>query len=158
VGKFFKCLGRLGILRMVPWASRELAVTHGAHLATQGFFTHRHSEFFPNPLSQITQTPPNDAIQIRCGPAFQGLRQRRSLFVVQQRRLARSLAVDQAVGTSIVEAHHPVAHDLNRNAAEPGCIGARAAIIYRCKRKKTTSLVGISCLPSQKPQLGPIKI
>jgi len=76
------------------------------------------------PTGQITQTPPNDAIQIGCRSALDGFRQGRSLFVVQERRLSRSLAVDQSVGTASIEAHHPIAHDLNCHAAELSGIGA----------------------------------
>lgn len=76
------------------------------------------------PLCQITQTPPNDAVAISRRAALKGLRQGRSLFVAQGRRFARSLAVDQAVGTGIIEAGDPVAHDLNCHAAKPGSIRA----------------------------------
>ncbi|KEQ03481.1 hypothetical protein GV68_16940 [Pseudorhizobium pelagicum] len=73
--------------------------THGTHFATQRLLAHRDAELFPDPLRQITQTPTNDAIQIRCRSALDRLRQGRSLFVVQERRLARSLAIDQTLWT-----------------------------------------------------------
>lgn len=72
-----------------------------------------------------------------------GLRQGRALMAVQERQLARSLAVDQPIGTARVEPHHPAAHDLHRDAAEPCSISARAAIIDRCKRQEPPRLVGI---------------
>ncbi len=71
------------------------------------------------------------------------LRQGRALIVVQQRRLARSLAVDQPIGAARVETHHPVTHNLHRDAAEPGSICTRATIIDRRKRQETPRLAGI---------------
>lgn len=108
---------------MMSWASRELAIPHGTHFAPQGLLAHQDAELFPNPLSQITQTPASDAIHIQRWSPFYGLRQGRSLFVGQERRFSRSLAVDQSVGTASIEADHPVTHDLNCHAAEPGGIG-----------------------------------
>lgn len=68
---------------MMPGTGREFAVAYGTHFAAQGLLAHRDAELFPNPLGQITQTPTNDAIEILCRSALYGLRQGRSLFVVQ---------------------------------------------------------------------------
>ena len=142
----------------MSWASRKLAVAHSPHFATQGLLAHRDVELFPNPSHQITQTPPNDAVKIGCRSAFYGFRQGRSLFVVQERRFARCLAINQAIGTTIIETHDPVANDLNCHATEPRGVTTRAAIIDRRKRQQPSSLIGITCLPRQKPKLGTIKV
>lgn len=69
---------------MMSWASREFAIPHGTHFAPQGLLAHRDAELFPNPLCQITQTPPNDAIEIRRRSALDGLCQGCALIFVQQ--------------------------------------------------------------------------
>jgi hypothetical protein len=88
---------------MMSWVSRELAIPHGTHFATQGLLAHRDAELFPNPLGQITQTPSDDAIKLRRRSALDGLRQGRSLFVVQKRTLSRSLAVDRPSGPRVLK-------------------------------------------------------
>lgn len=50
-----------------------------------------------------------------------------------------------------------MAYDLNRNAAEPGFMTTRAAIVDRRKREKDAEPGRHPCLPSQKPQFATIK-
>ena len=59
------------------------------------------------------------------GPLEQGL-QGRAMRVGELGGLARRLAVDQARGPMGVELHHPVPHDLHRDPANPGRLGAAA--------------------------------
>lgn len=141
---------------MMSWASRELAIAHGTHFAAQGLLAHRDAEVFPNPLSQITQTPANYAIQMRSRSALYGLRQSRSLFIVQERRLARGLAVDQAVGTAFIEAQkvsgRTVSTPLSRTTTGAVMIAlstARAAILESMTRSPRFDVSwGASSLPA----------
>ena len=48
--------------------------------------------------------------------------------------------IDQAIKTGSVELHHPVAHDLQRDAADPRRLGACRTIIDRRKRQQTSRL------------------
>src|SRR4051812_13641052 len=56
------------------------------------------------------------------------------------RGLARRLAVDQALGPMGVELPPPVAHDLNRAPAEPGCRGAGCSLVDRGQGQKAPRL------------------
>src|SRR3954451_8600206 len=56
------------------------------------------------------------------------------------RGLARRLAVDQALGPMGVELYHPVAHDLQRDPADPGRLGAGCSIVDRGQGQKAPSL------------------
>ena len=64
-------------------AGSELAVTHGTHLPAERLLAHRDAKLLPNPLGQIAQTPANDAVEIGCRPTLDGLRQGRTLLIVQ---------------------------------------------------------------------------
>ncbi|NRP18296.1 hypothetical protein LPJGGPFB_01527 [Ensifer adhaerens] len=63
-----------------------------------------------------------DALEIRCGVAFDGLSQSRTLSIVQQRRLAGSFVVDHPVETACIAAHHTVTHELQGHTAQSGGI------------------------------------
>ena len=81
-GSFFKRLRRINILRMMPRAGGEFAITHGADFAAQGLDADRDPVVFPQPLDQITQTPADNAVEIRLRAILYGLCQRRTLIVV----------------------------------------------------------------------------
>lgn len=130
------CLGR----------AENFAIAHRMHLAAQGL-ARRNTELLPLPLRQIAKTPAHNAVEVGRGSALDSLCQRRTLVVIEQRRLAGGLAVDQAVGTASVEPNHLVAHDLNSDAADTSRIGTRPAIINRRQRKQPTRLAGILRLP-----------
>jgi hypothetical protein len=99
----------------------------------------------------------DDAVEIGCGAAFDGLSQCRMLIVVQQRRLAGSFAVDQPVETACIAAHQPVTHDLQGHTAQSGGIRARTAVIDRGKRQEPTSVAGVPCLSGKRRSLSPSK-
>src|SRR5215208_452831 len=54
--------------------------------------------------------------------------------------LAGWLAVDQAVRTMDVELHHPVAHDLERDPANPGGFGPGAPLVAGRQRQQPSGL------------------
>ena len=65
----------------------------------------------------------------RDGPALDGLHQRAALLVIEDRRLAWSLAVEQPIGTAGIEPDHPIAHDLKGHAADLRRLGSAASIV-----------------------------
>ncbi|KOC74554.1 hypothetical protein AKG10_17115 [Shinella sp. GWS1] len=109
-------------------------------------------------MRQIAQTPANDAVEIGCRPTLDGLRQGRTLLIVQPRLWAGSLAIDQTLGTAFVEPHDPVTDNLQRDVTEAGGIGTRASIVDRRQRQQSARLSGILRLPRQPPQTVSIKI
>lgn len=55
----------------------------GAHLPAQCLLAHRDTKLFPEPLGQITQTPPHDTIEIGRRHLFSGLCQCGPLTIVE---------------------------------------------------------------------------
>ncbi|ANH08795.1 hypothetical protein shn_32215 (plasmid) [Shinella sp. HZN7] len=136
----------------------ELAIAHGPDFAAERLLAHRNAKLLPQPLRQIAQTPANDAVEIGCRPTLDGLRQGRTLLIVQPRLWAGSLAIDQTLGTAFVEPHDPVTDNLQRDVTEAGGIGTRASIVDRRQRQQSARLSGILRLPRQPPQTVSIKI
>lgn len=136
----------------------KLAIAHGPHFAAQRLLAHRKAKLFPKPLSQVAQTPANNAVEIGCRPTLDGLRQGGALLIVQPRLRAGSLAIDQALGTTFVEPHDPVPNNLERDVAEAGGIGTRASIVDRRECQQTSCLGCVLRLPRQSPQTFSIKI
>jgi hypothetical protein len=72
--------------------------------------------------------------------------------VAQPRRLARSLAVDEAVRAAGVELQHPIADDLQRHPADFRRLGPRRSVVDGGQRQKAPRLRGIlrpSCRRTQ---------
>ena len=136
----------------------QLAVAHGPYFAAQRLLAHRNAKLFPKPLGQIAQTPANNAVEIGCRPTLDGLRQGRTLLIAQPRLLTGSLAIDEALGAAFVEPEDPVPDNLERDIAEAGGIGTRAAVVDHRKCQKTSCLGCVLRLPRQTPQTGSIKI
>lgn len=74
----------------------KLAIAHGPDFTAQRLLAHGHAKLFPKPLSQVAHTPANNAVEIGRRTTLDGLRQRRTLLIVQPRLLTGSLAIDQA--------------------------------------------------------------
>jgi hypothetical protein len=75
-------------------------------------------------LKQIDDPPAHNPVNRRNWAAFQSCRQRRSMRVVQPRRLSQRIAVDQTVRSARVELQHLVADDLQRHTADLLRLGA----------------------------------
>ena len=80
-------------------------------------------------------------------------RQRLPLVGIEQRRVARRFAVDQASCTLGIESQHPVAHRLQSDAADLGRLVARAAVVNRRQRQQPPRLSRILGPPRQHAQL-----
>ena len=153
-GSFFKSLdGALG-LRMMPRAGRELAIAHRAQLAAERLLGDADPELLAHPLAQIDQPPAHHAVDRRDRPALDDRGQGRPLRVVQARRLARRLAVDQAVRAVGIELQHPVAHGLQRHAADPRRLGPGGAVVDLRQRQQPPRLRRMSRCQSPPPPSG----
>ena len=75
----------------------------------------------------------------RYRPALDRGCQRRPMHVIEPRRLARRLAVDQPVRTIRVELHHPVPDDLSCYAADFRGLGTRRPVIDRRERQQSAT-------------------
>jgi hypothetical protein len=137
---------------MVARPGGELAPAHRAQFAAQRLLGHRDPELLPQPLAQVDETPPHHAVHRRDRAALERRRQRRPVGVAQPRRLARSLAVDEAVHAAGVELQHPIADDLQRHPADFRRLGPRRSVVDGGQRQKAPRLRGIlrpSCRRTQ---------
>jgi hypothetical protein len=157
-GKFFERLdGALG-LGVMPEAGRQLAVAQGAHLPAQRLHRDGDAELLPQPLAEIAQPPAHHAMHRGNWAAVDLRGQRLAVRVGQQGRGAGRLAVAQSLRPLGVEPHDPVAHDLQRDMAQPRCLRARAAVVDRRQRQQTTGLGGVLAAPRQPAKLGSVEV
>jgi hypothetical protein len=87
-------------------------------------------------------------------PGHQG----RSMRIGEFRGLAGRLAVDQALRPMGVELHHPVAHDLDRDPADPGRLGAGRSLIDRGQRQQAPRLRAILGLTGDRAQRSGVEV
>ena len=144
-------------LRVVARASGQLAIAHGPQLARQRLFGDRDPKLLPDPLDQIDQAPAHHTVdgwdRTLIDHGLQGL----SLLAVEPRRSTRRPAGEETLGSFGVEAQDPVAHDLQRHAADLGRLGAGGAIMYRGQSQQASGLIGITRLLGQGAKPGGIK-
>jgi hypothetical protein len=103
-------------------ASRELAITHGGQLAAPRLLGHDDAEFLENPLAEIDDSPPHDAV---IGPLSMIAARVVRCSIAQTGRLSRRLAINQPDRPMGVELEYPVANDLKRHPANLRRLGAR---------------------------------
>jgi hypothetical protein len=151
-------LNGLRILVIVLRPRGKLPEAHGPQFATDGCLARRNAERVPEPLHQIDQPPANHPVQIGLRSGLDRSRQRRALSGVQRGRFARRLAVDQTLRSFGVEAHHPVAHDLQAHAANPRRLGPRSALVDHRQRQQPPDLFRVPAAPRQPPQVLPTEI
>ena len=137
---------------------RKLAIAHGAQFPAQGLPGDDDTEFFENPLAEIDDPPPHDAMNGRDRTALDDRGQGGSVRVVETRRLSRSLPVDQTRWTIGVEPEHPIANDLKRHAANPGRLRPTGPLINRRQRQKPARLGSVLALLRPTPHTNSIKI
>lgn len=136
-------LNRTVGLGVMARAGRELAVSHRMQLAAERLPGHADPELLPDPLAQVDQPPADHAVDGRHRPALDHGRQRRTLLVVEPRRLARRLAVEQAIRTVRVEPHDPVPDDLQCHTADRCGLGARGSLVDRGQRQQAARLASV---------------
>jgi len=110
---------------MMARTGREFAVAHGAKFPAERLLGNDDAELLEYPLRQIDQPPAHHTVDSRDRAALDHPCDRQALSVVELGGLARRFAVPQAVGAVRVEPGHPVPDDLQTNAADLGCLGAR---------------------------------
>jgi hypothetical protein len=104
----------------VARARRELGKTHGAQRSPDRRLVNRDPELLKEPARQVLASPAHHAVDGRDRAAFHHPGQSLALVLVQLGAVARRLAVDEPFGTMLVEAQHPVPHDLKGDAADAG--------------------------------------
>src|SRR3712207_6770813 len=107
---------------MMARPGREFAIAHGPQLAAERLLGDGQAELLPDRLCQIDQTPAHHAVDGRDWAAVHDAGQRTPLVGVELRGRTWRLAVEEAVGPERVEAQHPVPHDLQCDATDPGRI------------------------------------
>jgi hypothetical protein len=122
---------------------RKLAIVHGPQLAAQRLFGDGEAELLPEPLDEVDQPPAHHAVEGRNGPLLDDGLQSLSVLAVEPRRSTRRAAGPEPLGSLGVEAQHPIAHDLQRHAANLSRLGAGRAIIDRRQSQKAPGLIGI---------------
>jgi hypothetical protein len=143
---------------MMTRAGGQLAVAHGTQFPAHRLLGDAELEFLPDPLAQIDQPPAHDASNRRGRAAFDHCLQRGAMGLVQLRRLAGRLAVDQPVRTMGVELHHPIPDDLQGHPADRRRLGSLRPVIDRGQGQKTARLRGILRTPGNGAQARRIKI
>jgi hypothetical protein len=137
---------------------RELAIAQSPQLARQRLLGDRDPEFLPEPLDQIDETPAHHAVDGRNGPLLDDDLQGLSVLIVEPRRSPWRSAGQKALGSMRVEAQHPIAHDLQRHAADLSRFGAGGPIRDRRQSQKAAGLIGIPRALRQSTELGGIKV
>ncbi len=143
---------------MVARASREFGKAQRLEFAPDRRLVDLDAEFLEYPAHQILASPPDDAVDRRDRSPFDHVYQRLTLLLVQLRPIARRLAVDQSIQTAGIEPHHPVADDLQGDAADPCRIAARAAVVDLGQCQKAPGLGGVLRPLCRSSQQRPIEI
>src|SRR4051812_39880980 len=137
---------------------RELAIVHGPQLPAQGLLGDGEAELLPEPRDQVDQAPAHHAVDGRNGPLLDDGLQGLSVLIGEPRRGPRGPAGPEALRSPRVEAQHPIAHDLQRHAADLSRFGARGPIIDCRQSQKAPGLIGIPRALRQSAELGGIKV
>src|SRR6476619_1443528 len=138
--------------------ARTLSIVHRPQLAAQRLLGDRDAELLPQPSHQIDQTPAHHAVDSRDRASLELRLECGSMRVVEPGGLTGRLAVDQPVGTTLVEFHHPVPHDLQPNPADPGRLGARSPVINRGQRQQTARLRSVLGPAGKRAHSGGIEV
>jgi len=105
---------------MMARTGGELAISHRAQFPAQRLDTDRNPKLLPHPLHEVDQSPTHNVMHGGVRAILHRLFQRLALLGAQPRRRARCLPVNEPVGSSGIEAQHPIANDLKRHASNPG--------------------------------------
>jgi hypothetical protein len=130
-------------------ASRELAIPHLAQCAAQRLLGHDDAKFLENPLAEIDDSPPHDAVNRRNRSALEDRGERSAMLAIQPRRLPRSFAVDQAARPMGVEPERPVANDLETDAPDT------SPPQYASRRRKSLQEPAIAALAARPSNVSP---
>ena len=126
--------------------SGQLAIAHGPQFAAERLLGDREAELLPEPLHQIDQAPAHDTMDRRDRAFIELCGQSRAMRVGELGRPAGRLAVEKALRPVRVELHHPVAHDLQRDPADPSGFGPARPVLDRRQSQETPRLWAILAL------------
>src|SRR5271165_5337986 len=143
---------------MMARPCRELAIAHGAQFPAQDLLGHRDAIVLENPLCEINQPPAHYPVGGWIGAVLDLLGKGAPVLVLEQGRLARCLAILEALRTLGIEAQHPITDRLQADATDARRIAARAAVKNLGKRQQTTGKGGILALLGESTKLKSCKI
>ena len=92
---------------MMARPRREFDITQLLQFPPHGGFVERDRKFLMEPLDQIDQPPPHNAVDRRDRAPLDRLDKRPALGIIEPRPRAGSLAIQKTNGTSGVEPNHP---------------------------------------------------
>ena len=127
-GSFFKILDGASRLSMMARPSRKLAIAHRAQLAAQRLLGDGDRGILRRSIGKDRRSASARRHGWRGRTVLDHARERGAMCVVQPRRLAGRLAVEQAIRAMRVEPQHPVADDLERRRrrfSPPRCAARR---------------------------------
>jgi hypothetical protein len=96
-----------------------------------GFRPDGDPKLFEHPPAKIDDPPPHNAMDARHRSIFDHARESGAMFDFEQRRLARRLAINQAIWATGVEPQLPVSDNLESDPADLGGFTSRPAIVDR---------------------------
>ena len=113
----------------MAWPGRELAIAHGAELPAQGLLGDGDAELLEDPLRQIDQPPAHHAMDCGDRSALNHPRNGSAMGIIELGGLPRRFTIQKPIRAVRIEPDHPVPDDLQTNAADLGCLGARCTVI-----------------------------
>jgi len=90
----------------------QLAITQIAQLAADRGLVQADAELFEYPPREVPQSPPHHTVDGGDRPALHDRHQSLAVGVVELWSMARRLAVDQPLGTVLIESQNPIADGL----------------------------------------------
>ena len=142
----------------MAWTCGQLAIAQRQHGTAQGLLGDRHPELLPEPLDQIDEPPAHHPVDGRDRALIEARHQGRSMRLGEPRGLAGWLVVDQTTRALRVERQDPVADDLQRDPADPGCLGSGGTLIDRRQGEQAPGLWAVLALTREPPQSGAVEV
>ncbi len=136
----------------------QLAIAECPHLPAQRRLGDDHTVLLPKPLAQVDETPADHAVDGRDWPILDRLGQCRTVLRGQAGWLSGRLAIDQPSWPLGVELDHPIADDLQGDAANGRSLCSAGALVDHGQRQQAPSLSAILRLLGQRPQMRGIEV
>jgi hypothetical protein len=143
---------------MVLGAGGDLAQAERPHLAAEGLLGDREAVFLEQPLGQIDQALADHAMDRGRGACLHHAQELLTLLVVELRRLAWRLAVDQPGRACGVEAQNPITQGLQPNTTNPSCLATSAAFVDLGQSQQAPDLARVLAPSRQSAQRRSIEV
>lgn len=131
---------------MMARTGRQLTVAQRPQFTAERLLRHGDLIFLPDPLAEVDDPPADHPVYSRHRAALDHGCQRRTVLIVQTRRLSWRLAVDQPLRAMRVEPEDPIPYNLQGHAADLGCLCAAASVIDHSQHQQPPDLIGILAL------------